>query len=121
MITGFFINAPLEDRHFAWIFPSTKFIPREQNLLVMNDLNTRACCHISDKIGGNEKQEQNRSCFCRVFAMHVWVEFLRGWYKFADRFCVQLPPSGLHPAMLHRLLRPHHIFLTVFLQLDGRF
>ena len=29
----------------------------------MNDLNPRACCHISDKIGRNEKQEQKSSCF----------------------------------------------------------
>jgi hypothetical protein len=29
----------------------------------MNDLIPRACCHISDKNGRNEKQEQRRSCF----------------------------------------------------------
>jgi hypothetical protein len=28
----------------------------------MNDLIPRACCHISDKVGRNEKQEQNCSC-----------------------------------------------------------
>jgi hypothetical protein len=40
-----------------------KFIPVDFQELVMNDLIPRACCHISDKNGRNEKQEQRRSCF----------------------------------------------------------
>jgi hypothetical protein len=39
----------------------------------MNDLNTRACCHISDKIGRNEKQERLCSCFMGFFYFAVGI------------------------------------------------
>jgi len=56
--------APLKNRRKTCeILYPYKFILVGLPRLVMNDLNTRACCHISDKIGRNEKQEQNCSCF----------------------------------------------------------
>jgi hypothetical protein len=41
----------------------------------MNDLIPRACCHISDKIGRNEKQEIFRSCFSSLFIFVIQPGF----------------------------------------------
>jgi hypothetical protein len=62
-----------------------KFIPVDFQELVMNDLIPRACCHISDKNGRNEKQERSRSCLLSLLLDR------RNLLK----FCVNLQPIPL--------------------------
>jgi hypothetical protein len=56
----------------------------------MNDLIPRACCHISDKVGGNAKTGAPALLF--LFFMDFLVEFDRDLYKFASPVYGQLSP-----------------------------
>ena len=58
----------------------------------MNDLIPRACCHISDKNGRNEKQERNRSCFSSLFTFVTQLEFAQVLCKLEGRSVARLQP-----------------------------
>ena len=58
----------------------------------MNDLIPRACCHISDKIGRNEKQERKTSYFSSLLMFVKQLGFAQVLCKSASHSSALLQP-----------------------------